>query len=309
MKYNKPIGDRWESSIRFKISSIIIVPNIKSDLPQLFGFELNGVDKCPFCGQRLQSQSVGLIGRGNVTKPAKWPWHAALYYQEGFNLAYKCGGSIIRDNMVLSAAHCVTKKDQVISERILKIRIESAELLSSSSLQFNVFKSNVHESYNYETFENDIALLMLESKIIFTTKVQAICLPTSRIENKGIGVVVGFGSTDERADHSEVLREAEIPIVTQEVCLDSDPDFFSDHLFPGNFCAGRVGVQVGVCSGDSGGGLYVERDNLWFLKGITSNTKQDTMALNPTCNQASYALFTDVHEYSDWIDTRIKLIH
>lgn len=260
MKYNKPTGDRWESSIKFKISAIIVVPNKDSELPQIFGFDLNGVDKCPFCGQRLQSQSVPLIGKGNITAPAKWPWHAALYYQEGFNLAYKCGGSIIRDNLVLSAAHCVTKKDQVISERILKIRIETAELLSSSSLQFNVFKSNVHENYNHETFENDIALLMLESKITFTTKVQAICLPTSNIENEGKGTVVGFGSTDETIDHSDVLREAVIPIVSQEVCLDSDPDYFSDHLFPGNFCAGDVGIDIGVCSGDSGKYVSAEID-------------------------------------------------
>ena len=78
----------------------------------------------------------------------------------------------------------------------------------------------------------------------------------------------------------------------------SDVDFFRKHLSSGNFCAGRVKVAVGVCSGDSGkfkplppfklkfkffslsgGGMYVENDGLWFLKGITSNTKQNVRAV------------------------------
>lgn len=295
VKFNKPIEDKWESSIKFKVSAIVVLPNKGSEVPQLFGFELNGHDKCPFCGQRLQS--VGLIANGRETTPAKWPWHVALFYQEGFNLAYKCGGSIIRDNVVLTAAHCVTKSGQKLNEKLFKIRIEQGELLSSSSHQFNVFQSNVHENYDHESFENDITLLILESKITFTTRVQSICLPQRYLANDGFGVVVGFGSTETSTDHSNVLREAVIPIVSQEVCHDSDADFFSKHLFKGNFCAGEPNVQMGVCAGDSGGGLYVEKDKLWFIKGITSNTKQNTEASNPTCNQASYAIFTDVNKY------------
>lgn len=295
IKYNKPTGDKFESSIKFKVSSFIILPNKESKLPQIFGFELNGRDKCPFCGQRLQS--VGLIAKGREAVPSRWPWHAALFYQESFNLRYKCGASIIRENIVLTAAHCVTKSGLKLNENIMKIRIEQGELLSSSSHQFNVFKSHVHENYKQDSFENDIALLMLESKITFTVKVQPICLPNIVIRNQGVGMVVGFGSTDESTDHSNVLREVEIPIVSKETCLDSDPEFFSLHLFDGNFCAGEINVMGGVCSGDSGGGLYVEKDDLWFLKGITSNTKQNTQATNPSCNDASYALFTDVTKY------------
>lgn len=294
VKFNKPVGDKWESSIRFKVSMLVVLPNEGSSVPQIFGLELNGYDKCPFCGQRLQS--IGLIAMGSETTPARWPWHAALFYQDNFNLAYKCGGSIIRDNVVLTAAHCVTAQGLRLNERLMKIRIEQGELLSSSSHQFNIFKSNVHEHFDHETFENDIALLMLESKITFTTKVQAICLPNVGLKNAGTGTVVGFGSTDASTVHSNILREVDIPIVEKSFCFDSDPDFFGRHLFDGNFCAGEVGVQRGVCQGDSGGGFYI-CDNLWFLKGITSNTKQNTQANNPTCNEASYAIFTEVNKY------------
>ena len=102
----------------------------------------------------------------------------------------------------------------------MKIRIEQGELLSSSSSQFNVFMANPHQDYNPETFDNDIVLLTLESKILFTTRVQAICLPRIELPDSGMGIVVGFGSTDKSTDHSNVLREVEIPIVDKEVCYD-----------------------------------------------------------------------------------------
>ena len=56
----------------------------------------------------------------------------------------------------------------------------------------------------------------------------------------------------------------------------------------------------------SGGGMYVENDGLWFLKGITSNTKQNVKAVTPTCNDASYAIFTNVHKYIRKIEFDVK---
>lgn len=229
---------------------MVVLPSAGAQLPQIFGLELNGHDKCPFCGHRLQS--VGLISQGREAVPSRWPWHVALFYQEGFDLAYKCGGSIIRDNAVLTAAHCVTQGNVTLSEKIMRVGIEQGKFLSETSQQLNVFKLNVHENYQHESFENDIALLQLQSKITFSTKVQAICLPQLGLVNEGIGTVVGFGSTGSSIDHSKVLREVEISIVSNEVCHDSDPYYFEQRLFDGNFCAGEIGLQKGVCQGDSG---------------------------------------------------------
>jgi hypothetical protein len=47
-----------------------------------------------------------------------------------------------------------------------------------------------------------------------------------------------------------------------------------------------------------GGGFYVRINNNWFLQGITSNTKQSKSLLNPTCNYAAFALFTNVTFYN-----------
>lgn len=52
-----------------------------------------------------------------------------------------------------------------------------------------------------------------------------------------------------------------------------------------------------------GGGLYVSKNSLWYLKGITSNTDRRKEAKNPTCND--FAIFTDVLKYLRWIEDEI----
>lgn len=158
----------------------------------------------------------------------------------------------------------------------------------------------VHERYNKETFENDITLMKVKETIDRSENFRAICfsglneLPIA----PSLGIAVGYGSTDKNLYYSDVLRQVQIQIISQEECLDSDHHFYEKHLFRGNFCAGEVGVQKGVCSGDSGGGFYVRVNNNWYLQGITSNTKRDDSMINPTCNYASFAIFTNVTYYT-----------
>ena len=52
-----------------------------------------------------------------------------------------------------------------------------------------------------------------------------------------------------------------------------------------------------------GGGLYVKKNDLWNLKGITSITDRMEGAKNPTCND--YAIFTDISKYLDWIEEEV----
>lgn len=144
---------------------------------------------------------------------------------------------------------------QVISESILGVRIGTGKLLSTSYKQFNVKDLIVHNKYEATTFEHDIALLKLKETLNLSQNFRAICFSQlGSLPLASYGTAVGYGSTDKTKEttHSDVLRQVEIPIVDQEDCLDSDNDFFRKHLFPGNFCAGEIGVHKGVCSGDSG---------------------------------------------------------
>lgn len=138
---------------------------------------------------------------------------------------------------------------QVISEKTLNIRIGTGRFISTSYKPYNVKTLIVHEDYDAITYENDIALMKLKETLDLSDNFRAICFSQlGSLPYASAGTAVGYGSTDKTKEnaHSDVLRQVEIPIKSQEDCLDSDFEFFNKHLFPGNFCAGEIGIQKGV---------------------------------------------------------------
>lgn len=125
-------------------------------------------------------------------------------------------------------------------------------MLTDGNLRSNIFRTIVHQSFDFETFENDVALLMLETQIKFSSKVLPICLPHAGEVLGGIGTAVGFGSTENDNERSFILKEVQIPIVDNDECLQSDSEFYEKFLNAGSFCAGEKGVIKNVCGGDSG---------------------------------------------------------
>ena len=133
------------------------------------------------------------------------------------------------------------------------IRVGTEIRLSAAYQQYAVNLLIVHENYDKESFENDIALMKVKETFTLSENFRAICFyELNNLPVASSGIAVGYGSTDQDLNYSDVLRQVEISVVSQEDCLDSDYHFFEKHLFRGNFCAGNVGVQKGVCSGDSG---------------------------------------------------------
>lgn len=137
----------------------------------------------------------------------------------------------------------------VVSESSLAIRIGTGRIISTSYKQYNVKTLILHERYSQTTFEHDIALMKLKETLDLLDNFRAICFSQlGSLPQASVGVAVGYGSTDKSKEtvHSEVLRQADMPIVDKETCFDSDFEFFSKHLFPGNFCAGQLNVLKGV---------------------------------------------------------------
>src|SRR5690349_18967788 len=122
-------------------------------------------------------------------------------------------------------------------------------MMVDSGLRSGVFKSIVHQNFDHYTMENDIALLVLENQIKYSTTVLPICLPTKGIVLGGRGFIVGFGSTEVEVDSSLMLMEAEIPLATNEDCFESDDDFFGVIFGQDKFCAGQEGKLKNVCEG------------------------------------------------------------
>uniref|UniRef100_A0A8D8RKK6 Serine protease gd n=1 Tax=Cacopsylla melanoneura TaxID=428564 RepID=A0A8D8RKK6_9HEMI len=112
-----------------------------------------------------------------------------------------------------------------------------------------------------------------------------------------LGTVIGWGY-DEHNRVTEELKMAHMPVVSNEQCLRSYPNFFSQFTSDGTYCAGfRNGTSV--CNGDSGGGMVFKIGEAWYLRGIVSITvARDGLRI---CDTKHYVVFTDVAKYLNWI--------
>ncbi|XP_060878178.1 serine proteinase stubble-like isoform X2 [Metopolophium dirhodum] len=256
---------------------------------------------------------VPLVTSGQSTKRGQWPWHVALYLIEGINLSYHCGGSLVSKNKVITAAHCVTHKlnDAVVNSTKLVVYLGKYHQLQYSDelgVQIKqVIRIKVYPSYNSSSYFGDIAMLTLSSDAEFTNYVTPVCLWEERSDDlddivEKEGTVVGWGF-DENNTPTEELKMAKMPVVSQQTCLWSYPQFYSEFTSDKTFCAGfRNGTSV--CNGDSGGGMVFVRNHRWYLRGIVSLTvAKDGLRV---CDTRHYVVFTDVAKYTDFITKNLQ---
>lgn len=231
---------------------------------------------------------------------------------------------------MLTAAHCLYDLGSlIVSQRVIvSLGRRNLHLATPNSQEFFAYRLIVHKDYNQNAFNNDIAIIRLDSEVSFTTYVQPICLWDARrvaldeIVGRN-GAVVGWG-LNERDELPSELDLAYMPVVESMDCLLSDPDFFGSLLNHRTYCAGfRNGRRslpesysrsdgilffysgTGACNGDSGGGMYFVENESYTLRGIVSQTRARSGEEN-FCDSRHYVVFTDTASYSNWIRDNIK---
>uniref|UniRef100_A0A6E8W4E5 Peptidase S1 domain-containing protein n=1 Tax=Anopheles coluzzii TaxID=1518534 RepID=A0A6E8W4E5_ANOCL len=258
------------------------------------------------CGRR-KVKSVYLIHNGIDARPGHWPWHAVIYQRANGAEEYKCGGSIIDEDTILTSGHCVTVGSRAISPEQLSIEVGRIRLHERTEYTqtHGVRQVIVHPGFNVRRFKHDIALIKLASNITMTPHVQPVCLWTMDNNQELIvgknGTVLGFGLTEQDVV-SEQLKQASIGVVDTLTCLANDRAAFGTYLTSEMFCGGgRDGVSA--CNGDSGGGLFLEVEGRWFVRGIVSFIPlQKNTAL---CDTSKFTAFADVAKYLKWIEQYI----
>ncbi|XP_066998504.2 modular serine protease [Anabrus simplex] len=266
----------------------------------------------PECG-RAGQEVTPLVVNGQEAQYGIWPWQTGLYVLQAGNWSFWCGGSLVNEYAVVTAAHCVWK----VTPESLKVAFgkfyRDFEKVQELTQIRNIKEIIMQPAYQDQggNYGSDLAVLALSSPVEFTTVVRPICIDwklehmnTDIVENN-TGVVVGWG-VNENDTFSDTLRMTRLQIAGDERCIQEQPRDFKKYVTYTTFCAGfRNGT--GVCNGDSGGGLVFQApDKTWNLQGVVSVSprRRGTSFCDPTY----YTVFTKVGIYVKWLDSTLNSI-
>uniref|UniRef100_A0A182NEI1 Peptidase S1 domain-containing protein n=1 Tax=Anopheles dirus TaxID=7168 RepID=A0A182NEI1_9DIPT len=265
------------------------------------------------CGRR-KLKTVYLIHHGTDAIAGHWPWHVAIFHQKvNKSMEYACGGSIIDENTIVTAAHCVTSNNGLMSRRLIAVHVGRTRLNQDDE---NTQIYDVQELIEYPGFtkgsiENDVALIKLTTNITMSKYVQPVCLWTMDNDLHSIvgqnGTVVGFGlmENDVVSDH---LKQAMVNVVDPMECIASNRPMYGTHLTTEMFC-GKGQNGVSACNGDSGGGLFLKVGGKWYVRGLVSFVPEREKT--SLCDNKQHTVYMDVAKYVGWITQYIdeRVLH
>nr|ALE30154.1 cytochrome P450 [Tetranychus cinnabarinus] len=234
--------------------------------------------------------SSGRIYKGSKVRANKYPWlaHIRSFSSRNSRSFGQCGGSLIDETHVATAAHCVVdENNQVFKPENIDVFLGRVKAFSDRSKPHSVSKVWVDSKYNRNNLANDFAILTLSSPVKYSQTVAPVCLPNVESGLSKL-TVSGWGTTAADADSSDDLLEVEVDFLTKNECNEVKKDFLMkqngipssmrnrvkiDGVVDTHMCAINKKTKGDACSGDSGGPLMHRGGNgRYYLMGVVSGS-------------------------------------
>ncbi|XP_049985089.1 granzyme C-like [Alexandromys fortis] len=226
-----------------------------------------------------------IIG-GHEVKPHSRPYMAFITFVKDDGRSDGCGGFLVKDNFVLTAAHCRGSSVKVIlGAHNITFNEKTQQIIS-------VAKAIPHPAFNPKDGSNDIMLLKLERKAKKTKAVSPLNLPSSRVHVKpgDMCYVAGWGQFAPKSKLSDTLQEVKLTVQEDQECESQYPDRYTKAI---EMCVGDPKVKRASFYGDSGGPLVCKK----AAAGIVSFGHIDGSAPR---------VFTRVSSFLSWIKETMK---
>ncbi|XP_062946182.1 granzyme B-like [Cynocephalus volans] len=209
-----------------------------------------------------RAQAGEIIG-GHEAKPHSRPYMAYLQIWDQESLK-RCGGFLIREDFVLTAAHCVGSSINVtLGAHNIKEQEETQQVIA-------VRRAIPHPAYNPKNFSSDIMLLRLEKKAKRTAAVRPLRLPGGKawVKPGEVCSVAGWGRTARMGKFSDTLQEVELTVQADEKCEFHMANYYNNAI---EMCVGDPKIKRATFKADSGGPLVCNN----VAQGIVSYGRSD----------------------------------
>ncbi|XP_074088154.1 cathepsin G-like [Macrotis lagotis] len=230
----------------------------------------------------LQSPDAraGEIIGGKEAKPHSRPYMAYLTFRNESGFRMTCGAFLIREDFLLTAAHCWGKSMNII------LGAHNIKKSEKTQQRIPVFKAIPHQQYDKKTFKNDIMLLQLK-KVRLNKEVDFLPLPGKKdwIKPGKSCTVAGWGKTLEKR-MSDTLQEVEIKVIKEQECMEIYPQNYNWFT---QICAGDPKEQRAAFKGDSGGPL------------VCDSVAQGIVSYVSSCGRNPH-VYTRISSFLPWIE-------
>ncbi|XP_052799398.1 chymotrypsin-1-like [Mya arenaria] len=218
-----------------------------------------------------------------------------------------CGGSVIRKNVVLTAAHCAEIASKPAE---LKVVVNDHRLFDVDDTEQSILVKEIilHEDYipgqDYDNsvYPNDIALLRLVGEVADSSSIIQIDTEEDRNRTGQTCIITGWGLNDTNSATPNILQQREMKVISEKECEELW-DVEDSFIFKGHVCVfdGPNNTTGGAaCSGDSGGPLVCDG----VLVGVTSWGR--TGCRVPETGEFLPSVYARVSYYYGWIQTTLQ---
>ncbi|KAF6210644.1 hypothetical protein GE061_013751 [Apolygus lucorum] len=236
----------------------------------------------------------GRIVGGRNTLVNEYPLIAGIVNRGRPNFIF-CAGTIITERHVLTASHCKPDRASQLLSVVLAEHKVSSKTESKTTI-IDVTQFITHERYNLQrNTENDVALLVLASKVPVGKTIGPACFPKANLNVVGQKVrVVGWGALYSDGPQPDILQKVDLDVQPTSACSK-----VYKGITEGQLCT--YTLKKDACQGDSGGPV------IWRDPGTNRYTVVGIVSYGYGCAQVGApGVNTKVSAYRDWILQKIQ---